>query len=311
MGSRITDEEVARFREDGFLIKERLFTPEEMSLVRRVVDADDRKLESHGRGGARQEGRRSELWTIGGHGRPRAAGDLDNDNLVYDALCYCERMISAQQRLLLDRDQWPGDELTLHHRKFILKDEESYLPPDKDEAGQHGGNGFQWHQDYWYWGDYSNTGLDAYGGPGRPYPDLLIALIAIDRHHRDNGCLQVIRGSHHHRIKFRAEQWGERHALPEEVDRLLAQGHERVWCEMEPGSVVFFSPETLHQSFPNPTRDPRWAFICCFDTMHNVPNDLPNDISKKGADWRVPAPVWDDALVTEYGRQQLERLTAH
>jgi len=35
----------------------------------------------------------------------------------------------------------------------------------------------------------------------------LIALIALDEHTRDNGCLQVIAGSHRHRVGYRAEQW--------------------------------------------------------------------------------------------------------
>ncbi|MAV27026.1 MAG: hypothetical protein CMQ05_13085 [Gammaproteobacteria bacterium] len=65
---------------------------------------------------------------------------------------------------------------------------------------------------------------------------MLIALIALDEHTRDNGCLQVIAGSHRHRVGYRAEQWGERHAIPEEVDRLLAAGHEHAWCEVTPAA---------------------------------------------------------------------------
>ena len=82
----------------------------------------------------------------------------------------------------------------------------------------------------------------------------------------------------------------------------MAGGHEHVWCEMSPGSVVFFTPETLHQSFPNGTSDPRWAFICCFDTMHNLPNGV--------TDWRKPAVPWSDDLLVDFGSQHLRRLRA-
>ena len=298
MSAQITESEVRSFKERGYLVKDAFYTPVEVELIRDVAEADPRKDESHGRGGAKAESRRSELWSIGNSG-PKTP-DVSSQDVTYDAICFGERMLAAQSQLLLDLEQWPGDALTLHHRKFILKDALSFQPPERDETGEHGGNGFQWHQDYWYWGDYTKTGGDAYGGPGRPYPDLLIALIALDKHTRDNGCLQVIAGSHRHRMGYRAEQWGERHAIPEEVDQLLANGHEHVWCEMSPGSVVFFTPETLHQSFPNGTSNPRWAFICCFDTMHNHPNGI--------TDRRKPAIAWSDHLLLDYGAQHLARL---
>ena len=298
--AEITDSEVESFRLEGYLIKEALYTSEEVALIRAVAEADPRKDESHGRGGAKAESRRSELWSIGNAG-PKTP-DILSPDVTYDAICFGERMLAAQSRLLLDTAKWPDDSLTLHHRKFILKDQFSYQTPEQDETGQHGGNGFQWHQDYWYWGDYTKTGSDAYGGPGRPYPDLLIALIALDEHTWNNGCLQVIAGSHRHRLNYRAEQWGERHAIREEVEELIADGHEHVWCEMSPGSVVFFTPETLHQSFPNGTSDPRWAFICCFDTMHNRPNGV--------TDWRKPAVPWSDDLLVDFGSQHLRRLRA-
>lgn len=65
-------------------------------------------------------------------------------------------------------------------------------------------------------------------------------------------------------------------------------------------SMVFFTPVTLHQSFPNETADSRWAFICCFDTIHNRPNGV--------TDRRKPAIPWSDHLLLDYGAQHLARL---
>ena len=47
------------------------------------------------------------------------------------------------------------------------------------------GGAWTWHQDYGYW--YGNAVL---------YPDLVSVFIAVDRATRENGCLQVLEGSH-------------------------------------------------------------------------------------------------------------------
>tara|TARA_E500000331_G_scaffold353622_1_gene404690 strand:- start:3 stop:503 length:501 start_codon:yes stop_codon:yes gene_type:complete len=159
LSAQIIDSEVRLFKDQGYLIKEGFYTADEVALIRAVAETDPRKDDSHRRGGAKAEARRSELWSIG-HSDPRTP-DVSSRNVTYDAICFGERMLAAHSRLLLDVEQWPGDALTLHHRKFILKDALSFLPPERDEAGEHGGNGFQWRQDYWYWGDYTTTGGDA------------------------------------------------------------------------------------------------------------------------------------------------------
>src|SRR3954469_9588305 len=47
------------------------------------------------------------------------------------------------------------------------------------------GGAWEWHQDYGYW--YFNGCL---------FPQLLSFMIALDRTDTDNGCLQLVRGSH-------------------------------------------------------------------------------------------------------------------
>ena len=60
------------------------------------------------------------------------------------------------------------------------------LPPQDDLEGAATGGAWEWHQDYGYW--YNNGCL---------FPDLASCLIAVDRATRRNGCLQVLKGSHH------------------------------------------------------------------------------------------------------------------
>ena len=65
-----------------------------------------------------------------------------------------------------------GGEVYHYHSKMILKD------------AQVGGT-WEWHQDYGYW--YQN---------GLLFPLLSSVMIAVDPSRRNNGCLQVLKGSH-------------------------------------------------------------------------------------------------------------------
>jgi hypothetical protein len=296
MTIEMTQEDIAQFKADGFVIKRAFLSPAEVEVLHAVSRADERARTGHGRGGARQEERAAELWSI----PTRNPDHPDNENLAYDAVCYSQRMVNAFERLLLEPEKYPGDQVTIHHRKLIMKDRESYCPPEQDSTGQHAGNRFQWHQDYYYWGDHTTTGGDAYGGPGRPCSDIATCAIALDQATRDNGCIQVLRGSHRFgQVPFEVEQWGERHARPDVVEELQASC-EVVYCELDPGDAVIFHCEILHQSFPNPTDNPRWAFLCAYDTMHNVPN--------WGADKRRPAVAWDDSRIADAGARHLAKL---
>jgi ectoine hydroxylase-related dioxygenase (phytanoyl-CoA dioxygenase family) len=45
---------------------------------------------------------------------------------------------------------------------------------------------------------------------------------------------------------------------------------ERVYCEMKPGSVVYFHCNTLHTSAPNESDHPRRSFIICYNAASNL-----------------------------------------
>src|SRR6202000_844545 len=94
--------------------------------------------------------------------------------------------------------------------------------------------------------------------------------IAIDRATRQNGCLQVIRGSHQlGRIEhvLTGDQAG---ADRDRVDEILKR-LDLVYVEMEPGDALFFHPNLLHRSDQNRSADPRWSMICCYNAARNNP----------------------------------------
>lgn len=155
-------------------------------------------------------------------------------------------MIARSNRVVGGAEQLLGGEVYHYHSKMMLKE-------------PHVGGAWEWHQDYGYW--YQNGCL---------FPDMISCLIAVDRATTENGCLQVLRGSHkmgrvqHGRF---GEQTG---ADPERVEQARKR-LELVYCEMEPGTALFFHGNTLHASAPNTSPNPRWSLICCYNKATNDP----------------------------------------
>lgn len=157
----------------------------------------------------------------------------------YAAIVRCRRVAGNMQSLL-------GDEVYHYHHKMMLKEPRV-------------GGAWEWHQDYGYW--YNNGCL---------FPDMGSCLIAVDRATKENGCLQVIRGSQKMgRIDHlkTGEQTG---ADLERVNAALNR-MELIYCELEPGDAIFFHGNTLHRSDQNTSEYPRWSLIGCYNTRHNDP----------------------------------------
>src|SRR5580700_5311028 len=132
---------------------------------------------------------------------------------IYGMFARCESMVNSAAKLL-------GGEVYHYHSKMIMKDARV-------------GGAWTWHQDYGYW--YQNGVL---------FPLLTSVSIAVDRSTRENGCLQVIRGSHElGRLEhiLSGDQAGADQARVDEILHRL----ELVYVEMEPGDVLYFHANTL------------------------------------------------------------------
>ncbi len=165
------------------------------------------------------------------------SNDLADD--LYAAVVRSRRVAGSMSKFL-------GDEVYHYHHKMMLK--EPYV-----------GGAWEWHQDYGYWYDF-----------GCLFPTMGSCFIAVDRATRDNGCLQVIPGSHHLGRMNHMKVGGQTGADPERVEAALARMPlEHV--EMEPGDGLFFHGNLLHRSDQNTSPDPRWSLICCYNTKHNDP----------------------------------------
>lgn len=158
---------------------------------------------------------------------------------IYGMYARCHRVVDSVETLL-------EGEVYHYHSKMILKDPEI-------------GGAWTWHQDYGYW--YQN---------GILFPDLVSVFIAVDRATRENGCLQVIRGSHKmgriNHILTGDQAGADMERVNEALKRL-----DLVYCEMEPGDALFFHSNLLHRSDQNKSKNPRWSLICCYNAARNDP----------------------------------------
>ena len=99
---------------------------------------------------------------------------------------------------------------------------------------------------------------------------MISVMIAITTANKENGCLQVIKGSHKlGRIEhgFAGEQVG---ANQERVDEIL-KIMDLVYVEMNPGDTLFFHSNLLHRSDRNESSEPRWSLISAYNRKDNKP----------------------------------------
>jgi hypothetical protein len=194
---------------------------------------------------------------------------------IYSAIVRSERTVRTMEACL-------GGEVYHYHHKMILKEPKV-------------GGAWAWHQDYGYW--YHNGCLA---------PLLASCFIAVDKATRDNGCLQVLRGSHHYgRMEHgKVGAGASDDQTGADMERVTAaiERLELVHVELEPGSAVVFHCNLLHRSDQNKSDLPRWAFICCYNARRNDPY-------KESRHPRYSAlEVWPDDRVSAVARQQLSRL---
>ncbi len=140
-------------------------------------------------------------------------------------------------------------------------DGEVYHYQSKVMSKQKGNSGaFEWHQDFGYWYRFALL-----------YPLLASCMISFNGATRSNGCLQVLKGSHHlGRLDHVHVGGGQMAADPERIPEAMRR-FELVHVEMEPGDGIIFDCNLLHGSSPNESERPRWTLICCYNAARNDP----------------------------------------
>lgn len=159
---------------------------------------------------------------------------------VYGLAARSHRVVDTMEGML-------GGEVYHYHSKLTAKE-----PLE--------GGAWEWHQDYGYW--YHN---------GCVFPYMASLMVALDKTTRENGCLQVIRGSHHAgRVEHGVLPGEQVGADPRRVEEML-KTLDLVYCEMEPGDGLFFHSNVMHRSDQNRSPNRRWTVLFCYNAARNNP----------------------------------------
>ena len=254
---RLTSEQVVAYHRDGYVIARQFFSPAEIGKLYAVATSDG-LLNQHAYGVVDQSGKQSKLalWFTPGDD-------------AYGLLTRSERIVRSVASLL-DSGASEQPVVCHFHSKLMMKEPKI-------------GGAWEWHQDYGYW--YKNQFM---------FPDqMLSVMVALNRATVENGCLQVIKGSHKlGRVEhgFAGEQVGASQTM---VDNCLRLGMELVYAELEPGDALFFHANILHRSEANLSDQPRWSFISAYNAQSNVP------FNEKSTSCITPVRVVPDSALLE------------
>ena len=141
------------------------FIPTDSFVAERLLDAEEVDLLKTIARADHQMQKEAASRGDGEGGAIRLVVENEVHDDIYGAIVRSRRIVETMESLL-------DGEVYHYHHKMILK--EPYV-----------GGAWAWHQDYGYW--YHNGCLA---------PLLASCMIALDRATRQNGCLQVVRGSH-------------------------------------------------------------------------------------------------------------------
>ncbi len=233
----LSDEQWGRYERDGYLRLGRLLAGEELAALQGRIDdimlgkADvpyDRMLMQldsttgkYNEAGAQSKGFKGATLAY------RKIQDLEHDGLF---LAYLQRPLFAQ----ICRRVYGEDTPVAAFRAMFMN----------KPAGQ--GTFLPWHQDRW-------AHLDR--------DPLITVWTALDPATRENGCVQIIGGSH--RFGLVNPEHPSGFVSGEQAEKLLAE-HPVVHLEMEPGEAVLLHNWLLHASDVNRTGVSRRAFSVCY-----------------------------------------------
>ncbi|XP_062581316.1 L-proline trans-4-hydroxylase-like [Saccostrea cucullata] len=155
-------------------------------------------------------------------------------------------IVARSEKVAKTCEELLGGEVYHYHTKLIAK--EPYI-----------GGTFEWHQDYGYWYKY-----------GCMFPDMMTVFVALDDCKKENGCLQVLKGSHKcgridHLIV--GEQTGADVERVKEIEKVC----DLIHVELKAGDALFFHCNVLHTSSDNTSKNMRRALVIAYNKASNDP----------------------------------------
>lgn len=250
---KFTPAEVELYNQQGYIIIKGFCTPGEVKKLYQTA-LDDKAMQNNALDLNDQTGKKTRLSLW-----------FTPGNDVFGYLTRSEKMVASVQQLM------GGDSQVCHFHSKLMQKEPKV------------GGAWEWHQDYGYW--YKNQFM---------FPDQLISImVALTEANKQNGCLQVIKGSHKlGRVNhgFAGEQVG---ADMQMVDNAL-KTMELVYVELEPGDALIFHSNLLHRSEANLSDKPRWSVISCYSLQSNLA------YNETSTSWKIPVDIVPDNAILEW-----------
>ncbi|HTD97710.1 MAG TPA: phytanoyl-CoA dioxygenase family protein [Mucilaginibacter sp.] len=250
--------QIADYNRDGYLLVKNFCSQPEINKLYRTA-LDDDAMRKNALDLNDQSGKKTKLSLW-----------FTPGNDVFGYLTRSEKMISSVAQFL------DSDAPVCHFHSKLMQKEPKV------------GGAWEWHQDYGYW--YKNQFM---------FPDQLMSvMVALTAANKENGCLQVIKGSHKlGRVNhgFSGEQVGADITM---VDNAL-QTMELVYCDLQLGDALFFHSNLLHRSEANLSNHPRWSIISCFSSQSNLA------YNETSTSWKTPVDIVPDEAILEWEASSL------
>ena len=255
---KFTPAQVEQYNRDGYIVIKNFCSPAETAKLYSTAVDDDAM-------------RKNAVYVNDKSGKKsRLSLWFTPGNDVFGYLTRSEKMVSTVGQLL------GGNSPVCHFHSKLMQKEPKV------------GGAWEWHQDYGYW--YKNQFM---------FPDQLISImVALTEANKQNGCLQVIKGSHKlGRVNhgFAGEQVGADMVM---VNNAL-QTMDIVYVEIEPGDALVFHSNLLHRSEANLSDRPRWSVISCYNLQSNLA------YNETSTSYKVPVDIVPDEAILEWEPESL------
>ena len=249
----LTPQQIDLFHKDGYVIVKNFLTPAAVEKLYSTAIGDN-TMENNAINVTDQTGKNSKLSLW-----------FTPGNDVFGYLTRSESIVNGVAALL------DSDAPVCHFHSKLMQKEPKV------------GGAWEWHQDYGYW--YKNQFM---------FPDQLISvMVALTPANKQNGCLQVIKGSHKlGRINhgFAGEQVGADMVMVNNALKTM----DLVYVEIEPGDALFFHSNILHRSEANLSDHPRWSIISCYASQSNLA------YNENSTSWKTPIELVPDNAITDW-----------
>ena len=226
----LSEIETRAWREEGCFCRESVFSGPEIEALRDAVERCVRRVET-------EVSVSSRAYEVDGNryfDTPSATVQMEHDPASRSV-----RVVEPFHHLDAVCEALVDDPRIVVPMRGLVGDEQVALFTDKINLKRpYEGSGFRWHQDSPYWAHFASE-LDR-------LPNVLLTL---DDATAENGCFRVIAGSHKRGLLPGREGEGVLGPLfthPEAFDL----SSQRLF-EVPAGSLVFFSPHSVHGSEPN------------------------------------------------------------